>query len=74
MQAAQAGPELASTYAARHAQLLLKQHDWAAAAAVLATHGVNSSPANFQLYRDVVLEVLAADMQQRQPQAELHAK
>lgn len=74
LQAAQAGPELASSYSARHALLLLKQHDWAAAAAVLATHGVNTNAANFQLYRDVVLEVLSADMHHRQPQAELHAR
>lgn len=74
LQAVQAGPELASAYAARHALLLLKQHDWSAAVAVLAAHGVDSNPANFQLYRDVVLEVLAANMHQRQHQAEAQAK
>jgi hypothetical protein len=41
---------------------------------VLAEHGVNSNPANFELYREVVLEVLAANMQQRQPAAEEHAR
>jgi hypothetical protein len=74
IQAAQAGPELSSVYSARHALLLLKQHDWAGAIAVLATHGVNTNPANFQLYRDVVLEVLAADMHHRQHQAELQSR
>lgn len=61
-------------YSARHALLLLKQHDWAGAIAVLATHGVNTNPANFQLYRDVVLEVLAVDMHHRQQQAELQCR
>lgn len=74
MQAAQAGPELATAYSARHALLLLKQHDWAGAVAVLAVHGVNTNQANFQLYRDVALEVLAADMHHRQQQAELQAR
>jgi hypothetical protein len=41
---------------------------------VLAEHGVNSNPANFELYREVVLEVLAANMQQRQQAAEEHAR
>lgn len=74
IQALQAGPELAAAYSARHALLLLKQHDWAGAVAVLAAHGVNSNPENFQLYRDVVLEALAADMQHRQHTAELQAR
>lgn len=71
-QAAQA--ELSTAYAARHAQLLLKQGDWASAAAVLAVHGVNTNPANFQLYRDVVLEVLAADLHTRQRATEQKAR
>jgi hypothetical protein len=41
---------------------------------VLAEHGVSSNPANFELYREVVLEVLAANMQQRQQAAEEHAR
>lgn len=74
LQAAQAGPELSTAYAARHAQLLLKQGDWASAVAVLAVHGVNTNPANFQLYRDVVLEVLAADLHTRQRATEQQAR
>lgn len=74
LQAAQAGPDLAAGCAARHAHMLMQQRDCPAAAAVLATHGVAASAAHLQLYRDVALEVLAADMQHRQPQAEEHTR
>lgn len=73
-QAAHAGPDVAASCAARHATLLFRQRDWPAAVAVLAEHGVSSSPGNFELYREVVLEVLAANMQQRQQAAEEHAR
>ncbi|WIA40104.1 hypothetical protein OEZ86_013511 [Tetradesmus obliquus] len=72
--AAHAGPDVAASCAARHATLLFRQRDWPAAVAVLAEHGVSSSPGNFELYREVVLEVLAANMQQRQQAAEEHAR
>eukprot|EP00878_Enallax_costatus_P044551 GHUV01053219.1.p1 GENE.GHUV01053219.1~~GHUV01053219.1.p1 ORF type:complete len:206 (+),score=75.58 GHUV01053219.1:877-1494(+) len=72
--AAQAGHEVASTVAARHATVLFRQQDWPGAVAVLAQHGVSANPANFELYREVALEVLGANMQQRQPEAEDHAR
>jgi hypothetical protein len=74
-QVAQAGPpEVAASYAARHADVLMRRRDWAAAAAVLATRSVAAQPQHFQLYRDVALEVLGARMQDRQPAAEEHAR
>lgn len=41
---------------------------------MLAQHGVSANPANFELYREVLLEVLGANMQQRQPEAEDQAR
>lgn len=74
LQAAQAGPEAVASCAARHAALLVRQQDWAAAASVLAAHGVAASAVHFGLYREVALEVLGASMQQQQPEAEAHAR
>lgn len=74
VQAVQAGPDIVCATAARHASMLHRQQDWAGAVAILAQHGVNGNPAHFELYREVVLDVLGASQRQRQPAAEQHAK
>lgn len=69
-QAAQAGPELAAATAARHAELLLRQGDAPAAAAVLAARGAGAQPGAATVAKAVALEVLGASKAARSAQAE----
>jgi len=69
-QARQTSPELTVATAARHAQLLLRQGDAAAAAAVLAQRGLGTDPQLLVVYREVALEVLGARQSTRDPHAE----
>lgn len=73
-QAAQAGPEVAASYAARHAQVLLRQHDFMAAAGVLAQHGVSPEPSHLQLYTDLTLELLGCGQGSRNAEGEAHLR
>jgi hypothetical protein len=69
-QAAHAGPALAAATAARHAQLLARQGDAAAAAAVLAAHGTGAEPVLLAVCWEVAPAVLGAGLDARDAQAE----
>ena len=57
-------------YAARHAERRFKQGEYGQAAAVLAKHGVASSPVYFQLYRDIAGGVFSSAVRERTDEAE----
>ena len=62
---------MAAAWAARHANILLRQQELAAAVGVLAQHGVSADGGHFQLYTDLALEVLGAASKDRDKRAEM---
>lgn len=68
--AAQQGPEQVRSYAAKHARMKFKQREFAEAALVLAKHGVQPDPNEFDLYRGIALHVLGFNHKERNEDAE----
>lgn len=68
--AAQSGPEASCSTAARHARILLRQHDLSAAVSVLVRWGVGIDATAFETYRELALEVLGAILKDRDAQTE----
>ncbi|GMH40827.1 hypothetical protein BSKO_08731 [Bryopsis sp. KO-2023] len=68
--ASQQGPVIALQYAAKHAKLKAKQQDFVAAASVLAEHGIDPHPGNFDMYKHVAKQILSFSEAERTEKAE----
>ncbi|GMH45662.1 hypothetical protein BSKO_13619 [Bryopsis sp. KO-2023] len=68
--ASQQGPAIALQYAAKHAKLKAKQQDFVAVASVLAEHGIDPHPGNFDMYKHVAKQILSFSEAERTEKAE----
>ena len=66
------GQDIATRYAARHAQLKAKQQEFKEVVNILAEHGISPDPANFDLYKYATKQVLAAKKSDRSHEVEMN--